>query len=224
QLDIVHCTLMPHGIEAHHTTSRSTQFQIMIDHSIVGPLQLQRGNGTLRIQDSIIDGMSAPAITTLTSTHAAGITTHIERATIFGPVQLQELIQARNVIFTAPVYVQRQQTGMVSFSYVPESSQTPRRTHCQPDLALAQQNQSGKRKTSMEEEQIYLLFTSSRYGDPGYAQLSISCAPEIRRGAEGGSEMGAFHYLRQVQRQDNFYHALDEYFPFHLAINVFFVN
>ncbi|HEY4383795.1 MAG TPA: hypothetical protein VGN34_04855, partial [Ktedonobacteraceae bacterium] len=48
QLDIVHCTLMPHGIEAHHTTSRTTQFQIMIDHSIVGPLQLQHGNGTLR--------------------------------------------------------------------------------------------------------------------------------------------------------------------------------
>ncbi|HEY4385661.1 MAG TPA: hypothetical protein VGN34_14480, partial [Ktedonobacteraceae bacterium] len=172
-------------------------------------------------------GMSDTAITTLTSAHAASIATHIERATIFGPVQLQELILARNVIFTAPVYVQRQQTGKVSFSYVPKSSQTPRRNHCQPDLALAQQklsDQSGDRKTLIEGEQIYLLFASSRYGDPGYAQLSTSCASEIRRGAEGGSEMGVFHYLRQVQRQDNLYHSLDEYFPFHLAVNVFFVN
>ena len=39
------------------------------------------------------------------------------------------------------------------------------------------------------------------------------CAEEIRRGAEDGSEMGAFHDLFQPQREDNLRARLDEYTP-----------
>jgi hypothetical protein len=44
---------------------------------------------------------------------------------------------------------------------------------------------------------------------------------QIRRGAESGSEMGVFHDLRQIQRQDNLYHILDEFFPFEFATSIF---
>jgi hypothetical protein len=56
-------------------------------------------------------------------------------------------------------------------------------------------------------------FTSVCYGYPGYAQLSLKCAAEIRTGAEDGSEMGAFCSLRQPQREANLQMRLEEYLP-----------
>ena len=56
-------------------------------------------------------------------------------------------------------------------------------------------------------------FTSTRYGKPGYAQLAPWCPDEITRGAEDGSEMGAFHDLFQPQRGDNLRSRLVEYTP-----------
>jgi hypothetical protein len=56
-------------------------------------------------------------------------------------------------------------------------------------------------------------FTSIRYGTPGYAQLAAGCPEEIRRGAEDGSEMGAFHDLFQPQREDGLRQRIDEYIP-----------
>lgn len=226
QLAIAHCTLMPYGIETHRTMPRSTMLQITIDHSIVGPLRLSEGRGTLHIEDSIVDGRLAPAINTLTTEHMGGIVSHLERVTIFGRVQLHELELAREVIFTAPVFVQRRHRGQVRFSYIPATSHIPRHDHCligrwQQD-AQGDERALGEDEASSMNQQIYPLFTSSRYGDPGYAQLSMQCAPQIRRGGEDGSEMGVFHSLRNIQRQDNLYHILDEYFPYAMLVNIFY--
>ncbi len=67
-------------------------------------------------------------------------------------------------------------------------------------------------------------FTSTHYGDPGYAQLSQSCAPEIRTGGEDGSEMGVFYYLKQPQREANLRASLDEYLRFGLEAGIFYVT
>jgi hypothetical protein len=67
-------------------------------------------------------------------------------------------------------------------------------------------------------------FTSTHYGDPGYAQLSQTCAPEIRTGGEDGSEMGVFYYLKQPQREANLRASLDEYLRFGLEAGIFYVT
>jgi hypothetical protein len=219
QLEVVHCTIAPHGIEIQSHTPHTSTFQITIAHCITGPLRLMRGRGSLNIQDSIIDASGTNyAITTLEAIHQPAIVTQIERTTIFGAVQLQELALARNVIFTAPCTVCQQQAGVVSFSYVPEGSQTPPRDRCQPEIAMQQSQQISS------TWQLHPLFTSTRYGTPGYAQLSTLCPEQIRRGAEDGSEMGAFHDLHTTQRQDNLDHILDEYSPFEFATSIFYAT
>ena len=56
-------------------------------------------------------------------------------------------------------------------------------------------------------------FSGERYGTPVYGQLASGCADEIRRGAEDGAEMGAFHDLYQPQREDSLRARLAEYAP-----------
>ena len=75
-------------------------------------------------------------------------------------------------------------------------------------------------------EQLRLIpqFTSIRYGSPGYAQLALSCAVEIRRGAEDESEMGAFHDLFQPQREANLWARLEENTPAGMDAGILFVT
>jgi hypothetical protein len=68
------------------------------------------------------------------------------------------------------------------------------------------------------------VFTSVDFGDPGYAQLALNCAPEIHSGADDGAEMGVFDYLKQPQREANLRSSLDEYLRFGLEAGIFFVN
>jgi hypothetical protein len=68
------------------------------------------------------------------------------------------------------------------------------------------------------------VFTSSVYGQPGYAQLGLACAPEISTGAEDGSAMGAFDFLKEPQRLDNLRASLEEYLRFTLEAGIFFVT
>ena len=67
-------------------------------------------------------------------------------------------------------------------------------------------------------------FTSSRYGNPAYAQLALTCADEIVRGASDESEMGAFHNLFQPQREANLAARLDEFTPAGMNVGIIFVN
>ncbi|MGB3300221.1 MAG: hypothetical protein WBA76_18315, partial [Phormidesmis sp.] len=67
-------------------------------------------------------------------------------------------------------------------------------------------------------------FTASRYGPPGFGQLMRSAPKEILTGAEDGSEMGAFNYLRQPQREANLLTSLDEYLRFGMMANLFYLT
>ena len=68
------------------------------------------------------------------------------------------------------------------------------------------------------------VFTSRDYGNPAYAQLGQTCPPEIHRGTEDGSEMGAFSFLQQPQRRDNLETSLKEYLRFGLQAGIFYVT
>jgi hypothetical protein len=73
-------------------------------------------------------------------------------------------------------------------------------------------------------ERLQPAFTSTRYGDPGYAQLSPSCARELRTGAEDGAEMGTFNGLKQPQREADLQANLDEYLRFGLESGIFYIT
>ena len=162
-----------------------------------------------------------------------GPKTSLERVTIFGATYVRELTLASETIFTGTVTAQRRQAGCTRFSFVPKGSQVPRRYRCQPDLALADYAQKAGKSSAddlTDAQQAAVLarltptFTSERYGDPDYAQLSRTCAQEIRTGAEDGSEMGAFSHLKQPQRDANLRACLEEYLRFGLEAGIFYVT
>jgi frataxin-like iron-binding protein CyaY len=72
--------------------------------------------------------------------------------------------------------------------------------------------------------QIQPSFTSNTYGQPGYGQLSEHCPAVIRRGAEDSSEMGAFHSLKQPQRESNLRDTLNEYVRFGMTADITYVS
>jgi hypothetical protein len=240
-LEIVHCTLMPDGLEARQSSAPTGLLQISIDHSIVGPIQLQHQLSELAITDSIVDHAAGYAISTLDTGSERNPVVSLERVTIFGKVQVHRLQLAQDVIFTEPV-VARLRAGLVSCSYVPPHSHTPHRDRCQPQSGAHMNadnpmpphvearsveptaDLSTPAQPSENESHVYPFFSSTRYGDPAYAQLNINCSPAIRRGASNGSEMGVWNSLRQAERQDNISHVLDEYLPFGLDAVVFYVT
>ena len=154
----------------------------------------------------------------------------IERCTVFGIVDVHAIEIANDCIFTNCVNVARRQIGCIRFCYVPPGCRTPRRYHCQPDLV----EQAVKEHTSdpaarqaaiaRERLRVQPQFTSMRYGTPGYTQLAAACAVEISRGAEDGSEMGAFHDLFQPQRAENLVARLEEFTPAGMNVGVIYAT
>jgi hypothetical protein len=59
-------------------------------------------------------------------------------------------------------------------------------------------------------------FTSSRFGHPGYGQLSKTAPMELKRGAENGSEIGAFSGLINPIKLDSLRTKVNEFMPFGL--------
>jgi hypothetical protein len=137
----------------------------------------------------------------------AGPAVTLDETTVLGRVHVRQ-IDASNCVFDERVIAERRQTGCVRFSYVAPHSQTPRRFRCQPDL----------------DARVEPAYTSRRWGDAAYAQLSLACSTEIRTGAEDGAEMGAFRFLLQPQRETNLLVRLDEYLPFGLDAALIFVT
>jgi hypothetical protein len=202
---------------------------LTIDHSISGAIEVNRDQArtdpvTIRVRDSIVDATSVErtAIVGPGSLCAHAILT-VARSSIFGSIEVRAIELAENSILLGSIRVCRRQQGCIRFCYVTPGSRTPRRYECQPDLVEAVVVESFKRGEITADERDVLLerervrvepeFNSTRYGDPTYGQLTDSCAPEITRGAEDQSEMGAFHDLYQPQRAANLRARLAEYAP-----------
>ena len=229
RLRLRHCTMVPGlslsregvpifpGAASLIQTGYEKITSVEIDNSIVGPLHLLPEGCTLNVRDSIIDSTATtfweqplPAIIAPDGGGEYGPPTILERATIIGTVFVRELTMASNVIFTNQVESYIRQSGCLRYSYLPEeSSQILRRYRCQP---------------APDAVQVYPGFTSLRYGNSGYCQLSRDCAAEIRQGADDKAEMGVFHDLYQPQRETNLRVRLDEYLRFGLEAGIFYVN
>jgi photosystem II stability/assembly factor-like uncharacterized protein len=109
------------------------QISIYLHHSICGSIKLADTVLSLNIVDSIIDtGVNDQlAISAIGS----ATTVDLKTTTILGSTAVNRL-EASNCIFNGKVTVQRQQVGCMRFCYLPESSHTPRRYRCQPDMVL----------------------------------------------------------------------------------------
>jgi hypothetical protein len=213
-LGVSHCTLVPSkgGLAV---TSKNDQLEIAVTRSICGPIALSASvRHTLRIVESIVDGNGGIAV------GAASAPVELEKVTIIGRTNTLE-VEAGNSIFTDRLTAVRRQTGCVRFSYVPPHSSTPRRYYCQPELALKNADPA---QTAAIRARLIPSFTSERYGHYAYGQLNRGCAPEIGAGADDGSEMGAFNFLRQPQRLANLETSLDEYLRFGLEAGAILVT
>jgi hypothetical protein len=213
RLQIRHTTLIPSrgGIRVEHANAR---LRLTLDGSICGPLHVLEPTCTLRLAHSIVDAAHGIAV------HAHGARLNVRGSTLFGST-LAGVLDASDSLFTGPVHVDRRQAGGVEYSFVPPASYTPARHRCQPDLALAD---------GLPEEHAWIrarlvpAFTSTRYGDPGYAQLTPSTPSEIRAGATNDGEMGAFYLLYQPLRMTYFLNTLREFLPAGRDVGVFFAS
>jgi hypothetical protein len=91
----------------------------------------------------------------------------------------------------------RLQAGCVRFSFVPVNAVIPRHFEC-VEQALAS---------------AAPIFISVRYGAPGYLKMLACTDNSIRRGADDGGEMGAFHFVLAPQRESDLTVRLQEYLP-----------
>ncbi|RMH81602.1 MAG: hypothetical protein D6681_18005 [Calditrichaeota bacterium] len=228
RLRIHHCTLIPGegGLEAHSSISRQRQnsrLRITLYRSICGKIELGKQIPGLEVEESLIDREGGVSIL------AGGTAGKIEGSTLLGSCRLGTL-EAGNAIFAGEVAVERIQTGCVRYSYVRETSRTPRRFRCQPDLALQRRAgelgiDSAASLPPEEARRIYSRlrpdFTARRYGHYGYGQLSRSVAEEIQTGAEDGTEMGVFGFLQQPHRLANLRVSLEEYLRVGLEAGIF---
>jgi hypothetical protein len=210
----------------------NASLSIRLDHCVSGPLSLPDSLATLAIADSIIAEdrlVEGHGLTMTTAIEARGADASIQRCTVYGRIDLRTL-SASDSIFTGILTIIRRQDGCLRFSYVPPDSRTPRRYRCQPDFALIKQAEPLDME-SLEPAEIAAVvgrvqpdFTSSRYGEPGFSQLSLRCAAEISAGGDDGAEMGAFYSLKQPQREANLRGALEEYLRFGLEAGIFYVT
>ncbi|WP_432045686.1 hypothetical protein [Streptomyces asiaticus] len=213
-----HCTLVPGWSLEPECEPRSpdepslvlehTTACVQIERSVLGTIEVigeevHTDPLALHIRDSILDatGHDRPALSAPDCRHAHAVL-HAHRTTVIGEVHTHAVRIGENSLFTGRMHVARRGVGCLRFSYVPPGSRTPRRHRCQPDLVGAE-----------EAWRVRPLFSGERYGTPVYGQLAAGCAEEIRRGAEDGAEMGAFHDLYQPQREDSLRARLAEYTP-----------
>ena len=209
QLTLTHCTVMPHGLTSKAEAKQLNALQVTIDHCLLGPVRLPNTIVGLTVTASILDHAAGYAISAPKEATKPGPNVSLQNVTVFGKVHVQHVQSALNVIFTAPLHVEDIQSGVIEFSAVPGGSRAPRCRQCLLADAAAT---------------VQPLFTSAHFGDPGYGQLSLQCAPDIQRGAADGAEMGAFHDLFQAQRQDNLGRMLNEYVPFGLTAGILIVT
>jgi hypothetical protein len=174
---------------------------------------------TSKLTDSIVDagGSTAVAYANLDGSSGGGSLT-LEGCTAVGKIHATLLALISDSIvwaqlaagdtWTASLWADRKQQGCVRFSYVPAVAVLPRQFEC------IQQSPTVSPP----------IFYSLRYGDPGYAKLLPSTSDAIRRGADDGGEMGAFHFVLAPLRETDLRVRLQEYLPVGLEVGIVYQN
>lgn len=203
ELCISHCSLSGNL----HLEGANPDLVLEISRSICGPVDLLAGAGKLSIEESIVESIGGRAI------DAPGCDLMIRDSTLIGDVNGRSL-SAENSIFTGMVDLERVQAGCLRFCFLPEGSRTPRRFRCQSGAM-------DLRSASIEETRIWPEFASLDRDHPLYGRLSWTCADEISKGGEYGSEMGAFAMLKRPLREANLSSCMEEYLRLGMEASIF---
>jgi hypothetical protein len=232
QLGLTHCTVVPGwSLKSGGEPNYPGKPAILIEaagaklnacKSILGSLFVGV-EATAIIADSIVDAAS-PTEPAYVATNAPtpGGALSMTACTVIGKVYATLFTLISDCIFiarltqadqtgspppwSAALWAVRKQQGCVRFSYLPADAITPRQFECVTDAA-------GNPRTA---------FYSLRYGDPGYAKLFPSTSDTIRRGADDGGEMGAFHFLLAPMRETDLRTRMQEYLPVGLEFGIFY--
>lgn len=240
-LGLIHCTLVPGwaltsngepdpayaGLPS--LLAESAGLGIQIANSIVGALWVNI-NATTTVSDSIVDATSSAGVAYVFTVDSVshrpqpGGALTMSGCTVIGKVYASLLTLVSDCIFwaelsaadsaatpplwRAPLWTVRKQEGCVRFSYLPLDAIVPRNFQC-----VFQ----GKGKPQP-------LFYSVRYGNPAYCKLYSVTDDAIRRGADGGGEMGAFHSILAPLRETDLRTRMSEYLPVGLEFGVFYEN
>lgn len=201
---IKHCTLDPGGdkdilgniIHPLPLVVEGNIETLIIDSSITGPILCRNGGliENLKIYDSIIQSVDTGV---LALELLKGIV-EMKRVTIFGAIEILRLFASESII-TETSKVTDTQNGCFRFSTAPEDSRLPK-----------------PYESYLFSGDTNFWFTSKKFGQPGYAQLSEVSPVVIKRGAENGSEMGAFCSLLNPIKADSLQAKVEEYMPFGL--------
>jgi len=246
RLAVAHSTLVEGiRVDGSDPFRAHTDLIVALERCVSGPLVVPVTAREVRIVDSLVHArvLTAPAGLPGTSlaadiaSDAAGPPAVIERSTLLGRVFVQSITLAADSIFASSVVAERLQQGCVRFCYVPptadgRASRTSRRYRCQPDLALeARAAELGVRPGMLSAAEVRRVqtrlvpgFTSTHYARPGFGQLGAACPEEIRKGAEDGSELGVFSFLKSPQRIANLRASLDEYLRLGLEAGLILVT
>lgn len=213
-----YCTLRAPGSAALSTTAALRGTDVRIDRSIVGAVRLNFGSdtatGSLAIGDSVVSGDGASGL----ALDALKLDTDLRNVTVLGPGRCK-VLEATNIIFSAPFTVTRTQAGCVRYSWVPDGSTMPRGFRCQPQLALAAAAEAKGSALTAEERGAVVLSQTPQLLDlsldePTIALLAAHCPETIRMGGEAEAEMGAFASVAVGLRYANMRRLFEDYIPF----------
>ncbi|MBA3547650.1 MAG: hypothetical protein H0T76_14290 [Nannocystis sp.] len=191
------CTLDPGGTRADASALdpaelviQGTIDELLIDRSIIAGISLAGGAvAALHIRDSTVASTSPTIKLDLPATELT-----IERSTL--AVETIGLrITATEILAQKPITVADQQNGCVRFSTIAPLSQIP----APYPGGLA--------------DVFPHYFVSTRFGDPGFYVLSESAPDAVVRGAENGSEIGAYSRLLNPLKLDSVRTKIHEFMP-----------
>ena len=203
--------------------------QLVIQRSVVGAMWINVV-ATANLTDSIIDATDLSAVAYAatvdsgTSRPQPGGALTMNGCTVIGKMYASLLslvsdsivwaelsgadLAATPPLWKAPLWATRKQEGCVRFSYLPAGAVVPRQFKC----------------VEMSPGAPQPLFYSLRYGDPAYSKISPLTDDLVRRGADDGGEMGAFHFVLAPLRETDLRVRMQEYLPVSLEFGVSYEN
>jgi len=174
---------------------------------------------TVTATDSIVDSSDPANVAAADLGGVAGVgTLTLDGCTIVGKVHAVLLSLVSNSIlwggrlagdaWTTALVADRKQEGCVRFSFLPAGAKTPRQFECVERAIAGPQP----------------IFFALGYGRPGYLKLLTSTPDAVRRGADDGGEMGAFHFVLAPLRESDLGVRLQEYMPVGLEFGILYQN
>jgi hypothetical protein len=243
---IRHCTLVPGwAIDCDCQPRRPAEpsleisglrAAVSIEHSIVGTIRVSEDEVgldpiPLSISDSIVDatGHDMQAIGA-PGDGIAHVLLTISDTTVFGIVDVHAIALAENCIFTGCVNVARRQIGCMRFCYVPCHCRTPRRLPLptrRSDRRGASPHHRCRPAPCRDPQRATAPAAAVHVRALRHAGLCAArpaVRAEIVRGADDGSEMGAYHDLYQPQRAANLRARLAQFTPAGMHVGLLFAN